>query len=328
MNTGSSLRASLIQSLAYYGLHWNGQALDAPNPRWTLYQLALQYHAMHDLAIDPASIQPYLCPENQLPNPQQLEPYWYLADAHPQGQALWRHALQQWNTPVGNPKGFNLRLLLFDRPTGYLIGILGLCPATLRLSDDWKAQGTAATAFVMGAIPPYNRLRGSKLVALLAQSPYIRRFWWEAQIMQRPFYRPAPMPLLLIATYAVYGKSSVLNRLKGWKWQGITAGQSLVHLVATGWDKQLLNALPESMQSTAHQQGLLHGLRMAMEYLAIEPAFLQAPLPMGYYQCPLKIPQNNTHLWVFTYATESDHQVLVEFWKKRWATIPISLEDD
>lgn len=320
--SSSALRASLIQTLAYIGLHWNGQSLTAPNPRWTLFQLA-QSHRMLTLApndkTDSPLVQPYICPEGNVPHPQLLDPYWCLVERHPAGIALWHYALQQWSVPVGSPRGFNLRLLLLDKSTGYLIGILGLCPAAVQLAQGWKGVGEAATAFVMGAIPPFNRLRAGKLVALLAQSPYIRRYWWETQVGQRPFYRVQLRPLIQMDTYAIFGKSSVLNRLKGWHRQGSTAGHTLVHLVATGWDKRLLEALPEPMRTSARQMGLLPALRLALAYFAIEPAFLQPPLPMAYYRCSLLKPSSNPIKMEYNYSTECDHQLLVAFWKNRWA---------
>ena len=76
-------------------------------------------------------------------------------------------------------------ILVFDRSNGKLFGLLALADPVfnLRKRDMWigwdvrtreQMLSHVMDAYVLGSIPPYNRLLGAKFVSLLAASDYTR----------------------------------------------------------------------------------------------------------------------------------------------------------
>ena len=74
-----------------------------------------------------------------------------------------------------------MRYLVWDKNNGKLIGIIGLTDPVFNLTprDAWVGWDASERrerlvhtmdAFVLGALPPYSRILGGKLVALLATS--------------------------------------------------------------------------------------------------------------------------------------------------------------
>ncbi|GIV72024.1 MAG: hypothetical protein KatS3mg049_0580 [Caldilinea sp.] len=67
----------------------------------------------------------------------------------------------------------------------------------------------------LGAVPPYNRLLGGKLVALIAASDEIREVYWRKYFgrVTEMEQRSLPPHLVALTTTSAFGRSSLYNRL-------------------------------------------------------------------------------------------------------------------
>lgn len=112
-------------------------------------------------------------------------------DAH-----VFNAASLLWSVPVSKGFGRRMRYLVRDQHNGKLIGIIGLADPVFNLKPrdawiGWNARERAdrlihaMDAFVLGSLPPYSKLLGGKLVALLATSSDVVRH----------FRRKPPIPL-------------------------------------------------------------------------------------------------------------------------------------
>lgn len=88
------------------------------------------------------------------------------------------------------------------------------------------------TAYILGAIPPYNRVLCSKLVALSLMFPKVRQDFYKK-------YKDSPSvitgtnkkpDLVYIDTLGAFGKSAIYNRLTNWNFIDYTKGQSHLHI--------------------------------------------------------------------------------------------------
>lgn len=162
---------------------------------------------------------------------------------------LFRMARLLWSLPYSRGYGRRLRFLIMDRSNCKLIGLLALqsppldFPARDRLFRYPSGRKTELVNQMMdiqtlGAVPPYNRLLGGKLVALVATSNEVR------QIYQRKYsgrktemeQRVLPSHLVALTTTSAFGRSSLYNRLvyKGTpiaESLGYTEGYGTFHLM-------------------------------------------------------------------------------------------------
>lgn len=139
---------------------------------------------------------------------------------------LFRVARLLWSIPFSKGYGRRLRFLIVDRANDKLIGLLALqspplsFPARDRLFRYPPGRKTEMVNQTMdiqtlGAVPPYNRLLGGKLVALVAASNEIRQVYWHkysgrATEMEQ---RVLPPHLVALTTTSAFGRSSLYNRL-------------------------------------------------------------------------------------------------------------------
>jgi hypothetical protein len=150
---------------------------------------------------------------------------------------LFRVARLLWSIPFSKGYGRRLRFLIKDRANGKLIGLLGLqspplsFPARDRLFRYPPGKKTELVNQTMdiqtlGAVPPYDRLLGGKLVALAAASNAVRQAYWRkysgrATEMEK---RILPPHLVALTTTSAFGRSSLYNRLS---YNGIIIAESL-----------------------------------------------------------------------------------------------------
>lgn len=150
---------------------------------------------------------------------------------------LFRLARYYWSIPYSSGFGRRLRYLLLDDNNGKLIGIFGLqsppisFPARDRLFNYPEGRKTELVnqtmdIFTLGALPPYNRLLGGKLVALAVASNQVRddyrRVYAERKTEMEG--RVLPSHLVALTTTSAFGRSSIYNRLK---YRNITIAESL-----------------------------------------------------------------------------------------------------
>lgn len=150
---------------------------------------------------------------------------------------LFRVARLLWSLPFSKGYGRRMRFLVVDRANGKLIGLLALqspplaFPARDRLFRYPPGRKTEMVNQTMdiqtlGAVPPYNRLLGGKLIALAAVSNEIRQIYWHkysgrATEIER---RVLPPHLVALTTTSAFGRSSLYNRLS---YRGIRVAESL-----------------------------------------------------------------------------------------------------
>jgi len=140
---------------------------------------------------------------------------------------LFRLARLTWSLPYSRGYGRRLRFLIMDAANEKLIGIIGMqsppldFPARDRLYDYLKGQkvefvNQTMDIFTLGAVPPYSRLLGGKLVALAAASDEVRQVYkrkYEGKKTEMED-RDLPPDLVALTTTSAFGRSSIYDRLK------------------------------------------------------------------------------------------------------------------
>ncbi len=140
---------------------------------------------------------------------------------------LFRIARLIWSIPFSKGYGRRLRFLVMDDSNGKLIGLLGLQSPPLsfpardclfQYPPDRKTELINQTMDVqtLGAVPPYDRLLGGKLVAFAAASnevreAYRRKYSGRTTRMEK---RVLPDHLVALTTTSAFGRSSIYNRLR------------------------------------------------------------------------------------------------------------------
>jgi hypothetical protein len=150
---------------------------------------------------------------------------------------LFRVARLLWSLPFSKGYGRRLRFLIMDRVNDKLIGLLALqspplsFPARDRLFRYPSGRKTEMVNQTMdiqtlGAVPPYDRLLGGKLVALVAASNEIRQVYWHKYFGRATKMEQRILPPYLVAltTTSAFGRSSLYNRLS---YNGTTIAESL-----------------------------------------------------------------------------------------------------
>lgn len=140
---------------------------------------------------------------------------------------LFRLARFYWSIPYSHGFGRRLRFLILDSSNGKLIGIFGLqsppitFPARDRLFEYPAGEkelfvNQTMDIFTLGALPPYNRLLGGKLVAMVVCSDEVRKAYrliYRGRVTEME-KRVLPDHLVALTTTSAFGRSSIYNRLK------------------------------------------------------------------------------------------------------------------
>jgi hypothetical protein len=161
---------------------------------------------------------------------------------------LFRLARFYWSIPYSYGFGRRLRFLILDSSNGKLIGIFGLQspPITFPVRDRLFKYpprqkevlvNQTMDIFTLGALPPYNRLLGGKMVAMAVCSNEVRKAYQTiySERVTEMEKRILPAHLVALTTTSAFGKSSIYNRLK-YKGQllaeslGMTNGYGNFHL--------------------------------------------------------------------------------------------------
>jgi len=140
---------------------------------------------------------------------------------------VFRAARLLWSLPLSKGFGRRLRFLLIDTNNDRLIGLLSLqspplsFPARDRLFGYPEGRKTELVnqtmdIHILGAVPPYNRLLGAKLVAFAAASNEVRAAYRRkyAGRLTEMEGRYLPARLVALTTTSAFGRSSIYNRLR------------------------------------------------------------------------------------------------------------------
>ena len=141
-------------------------------------------------------------------------------------QDLFRLARYTWSLPYSKGYGRRLRFLIMDEGHGKLIGLLGLQSAPISFAprdreitypEGRKVELVNQTmdAFTLGAVPPYNRLLGGKLVVCAAASKEIVDAYRDKYSGATTWIdgNTIPAHLVMVTTTSAFGRSSIYNRV-------------------------------------------------------------------------------------------------------------------
>tara|TARA_Y100000310_G_scaffold335040_1_gene416122 strand:- start:1402 stop:2523 length:1122 start_codon:yes stop_codon:yes gene_type:complete len=212
---------------------------------------------------------------------------------------LFRLARFHWSIPTSNGFGRRLRFLVWDTTHDALIGIIGLTDPVFNMQARDQAIGwdirareerlvSVLDAYALGALPPYNRILGGKLVASLLMSKEIleefdARYSTSKGLISGKNKKPK---LAAITTTSVLGRSSVYNRLKLNNTKilrsvGYTSGYGHFHFseeLFTNLKEFLINISPEKAVSYSFGEGpnwKIRVIRDALKHLEIDQKFLK-----------------------------------------------------
>jgi hypothetical protein len=333
----ASARRKLLSNLANYGIEWDKkeQRLQVEDLRETQRKLSeitnlsgLQYkeevadYFAKPSHIDISKVEPYLV---LLPEKQSIY------------HKIWAYAVTHWSVPVSAGYGRRIRYLVFDKQNDKLIGLFGLCDPLIgsNIRDNfigWNRTQkherlyNCMTAYVLGAVPPYNLALGSKLIALTTMSPQVRRdFHKKYQDNKTIIAGKERLPYLaFIDTYGAFQKSAIYTRLFNWDFVGYTQGQSHIHITANGsWEviRQFVPGQRFERYKYGHGSNWkLRTLKIGLSELGFNENILGIGWRRAYYVCPL------TTNWRKFLTTEHKRPKfikesaddLVEYWHERW----------
>ncbi len=158
--------------------------------------------------------------------PDQIHPRLVVVESGKQTADVFRLATLLWSVPVSHGYGRRVRFLVIDEANEKLIGIFALGDPVfnLRVRDEWigwsvEQRGErlklVMDAFVVGAVPPYTMMIGSKLVAGLMTSTEVRKIIQDRYAGCTGIISGKTMngQIVLISATSALGRSSLYNRL-------------------------------------------------------------------------------------------------------------------
>jgi len=234
--------------------------------------------------------------------------------------------------------------LVFDDSNRKLIGLIGLGDPvySIKARDKWigwdanaKAQRLyhVMDAYVLGAVPPYSRLLGGKLVALAAVSNEIRQaFTLRYANRQSLIAEKTREPhLALVTTASALGRSSLYNRVRVrsrtvFERVGFTDGWGEFHF-SEGVYERLTDFANEHCVPTAKKEKWGSGfrnrrelVRKALAKLGVSESLLHHGIQRELFVAPLAV---NARKFLRGEVAKPRYYRLpfekaVEFWRERW----------
>jgi hypothetical protein len=230
--TSGELRQAVLEELETLGFEWKDGELHLPESRGKTFYRRLHVPARRAelgrrqdwLRRNLSRYLSFFADGNEV-DPEKMEPTLIEAEKKWHHE-LFRVARLTWSLPYSKGFGRRLTFLVLDKSNDKLIGILRLQSPPLSFPprdrlfeypDGCKTQLVNQTLDIqtLGALPPYNRLLGGKLVALAAASneiraAYRRKYAGRETEMEG---RVLPAHLVALTTTSAFGRSSLYNRL-------------------------------------------------------------------------------------------------------------------
>ncbi len=328
-------RNQLLQNLDNYGVHWDEecQELFCSDFREVQRRLANRTNPKQGIYAD--KVKEFIAkPEDIII--EKIDPYLQVVQSNKVvHQRLWAYACSFWSIPVTVGFGRRIRFFVFDKQNNKLMGIIGLADPIIGLSVrdkdsiGWSKNQkldrlyNCMTAYILGAIPPYNSVLGAKMVALSLLFPEVR-YYFHNKYKDRAIEKGKPPYLAYIDTLGAFGKSSIYTRLYGWDFIGYTKGQSHLHITANGsWeiikevvDEDVFNSYKFGNGPNWKMRVLKAGLRE----LDLSEKMLGIGWQRGYYRLPLAenwqdFLLGKTDKICFYQISKNE---LINYWKTRW----------
>jgi len=251
---------------------------------------------------------------------------------------IFRSGLSFWSVPISSGYGRRMRFIVWDKTHNKVFGIFGLCDPLigLKIRDDYigwsKKQReerlyNMMTAYVLGAVPPYNELFGAKLVALAVGCKEVCQAFEEKYKGKKTIIRGrTPLAkLVAVDTMAFFGKSLIYEGLPEWQFLGFTKGLTHIHLNGL-WEKCL--ELAKEMNARSLKRNKFgHGpnwkfrvLREVFSRLGISEEYYDTGIKKGYYFRPLTLEWREFlkgETDQLTYVNKSFEEY-VEIWKNKY----------
>ena len=333
------VRRKILDNLKKYGLKWNKHEGKFVAPNFRLTQKKLAKNTNPDQAEYEERAAPFIA-RSQDVDILSINPQLVPVDQSNLHRDLWAYASSFWSIPVTTGYGRRFRYFVFDQQNEKLIGIVGLADPIIGLgirdvaSINWSREEkqerlyNCMTAYILGAIPPYNKVLGGKLVALTIMFPELRKWFYtkykdSKTIIEKRKKKPH---LLYVDTLGAFGKSSIYNRLLNWDFVGYTKGQSHIHITANGsWELIRKVLTKKEFKTYKFGQGpnwKMRVLRIGLQKLGLSEEMMSIGWQRGYYRCTL------AENWAEYLRGESQRvkwktfsqDDLVKYWKNRWVT--------
>lgn len=247
-----------------------------------------------------------------------------------------------WSVPYESAYGRQMRYVVWDQHHSAVIGLIGLqspilswAPRDRHLGINvadrayWVNQSMSAQR--LGAVPPYDRILGGKLVAMLMASDTLRKDFHKkySKACTPRQEQDLPARLLFVTTTGAFGKSSLYTRLKlreEWlaTFIGYSNGSGSFHIPNALYEKLLvmlsrsgadvargygngpsrkMRLIRQGMAELGYKNGVSHGIKRAI-YLFPFAKNLDSLIRHERRQRP-----------IWHHRQERD---LTDFWKKRW----------
>ena len=331
------IRTKILNNLETYGIHWDEEKkllqTDKTNHFRELQQeLANQTNPKSKQYQD--KVGHFIAKPDDI-NVSKIFPYLVIANQSKEHKRLWAYASSFWSVPITVGFGRRIRFFVFDRQNNKLIGIFGLCDPLIGLnvrdnqSIGWTKEQklqklyNCMTAYILGAIPPYNFLLGAKLVALTLMFPEVRKTFYH-KYKHTAIERNKLPYLAYIDTMGAFGKSAIYNRLLNWDFVGYTKGQSHIHITANGSWELFREIVPQEIfNSYKYGNGpnwKIRVLKYGLRELGFSENMLSIGWKRGYYRCPLAenwqdILLDKSRKILFKHYKRTE---LVNYWKEKW----------
>jgi len=218
---------------------------------------------------------------------------------------IFRSGMSFWSVPISVGYGRRMRFIVWDKTHNKVFGIFGLCDPLigLKIRDDhigWDKKQreerlyNMMTAYILGAVPPYNELFGAKLVALAVGCKEVCQAFEEKYKGKKTIIRGREPIAKLVAvdTLAFFGKSLIYEGLPEWQFLGFTKGLTHIHLNGL-WERSLelakgMNA--KSLKKNKFGHGPNWKFRVLSEVfsrLGLSEEYYETGIKKGYYFRPL-----------------------------------------
>lgn len=333
------IRTEILNKLETYGIQWNAESNELTVEDFKAVQRKLAEHSNPRGEAYRARVQNHLARPEDI-DIQKISPYLVMVEQRAEHNRLWAYATSHWSVPITAGYGRRIRYFVFDRFNNKLIGVIGLCDPIIGLetrdvnsigwTKDQKLERlyNCMTAYILGAIPPYNQVLGAKLVALSLLLPEVRqdfhlKYRDKTSIISQT---NKAAHLVYVDTLGAFGKSAIYTRLRNWKFVGYTKGQSHLHVTANGSWELIKKVVPkEAFETYKFGKGpnwKMRVLKRGLRELGLSEEIMSIGWQRGYYRCPLADNWQDyllgkTDEIVWKQFTQDD---IVEYWQNRWVT--------